>query len=167
METGSEFLLETEDEMTSVQLVNSSVTAREKNKLEQKFNRGLSSLSSVAAGKEKEKIKTSCCSRVLISSSGVTQEWYSNILGVYSLQQTEEPPVYKMMGSEKFLYRPSSGKERRFSWGVNSSPHQAWGWVKSFLPGKCPNLMRKWAAFDPVKKKMTTDPTLRVSCHQP
>ena len=37
METGSEFLLETEDEMTSVQLVNSSVTAREKNKLDPCF----------------------------------------------------------------------------------------------------------------------------------
>ena len=146
MDTGSEFLIEEEKEMTIVQLVNSSVAA--KNKLEQKQ-------------------KTSCCSRVLLSSTGQTQEWYPGILGVYSLQQGDGPPVYKMLNSEKYLYRPRRGKERRFTWGVNSSPHQTWGWVKSFLPGKCPDLMKNWAAFDPVKKKMTADPTFRVSCRQP
>ena len=165
METGSEFLIEAEDELTSVQLVTSSVVGRrEKNKLEQKFSRDLSSL---AASKEKGKIKTSCCRQVLISSTGVTQEWYSNILGVYSLQLTDGAPVYKMEGSERFLSRPSRGKERQFTWGVNTSPHLAWGWVKSALPANCPNLVRKWAAFDPVKKQITADPTLRVSCHQP
>ena len=154
MSTGSEFLI---DDVTSyVQLVNSSLADREKYKPEQKLNIAITSAS-----------RSSCCSRLLISSTGLTRQWYPTILGVYSLQLGDGPPVYKMLNSEKYLYRPRRGKERRFTWGVNSSPHQAWGWVKSFLPGKCPDLMKNWAAFDPVKKKMTADPTFTVSCRQP
>ena len=114
-----------------------------------------------------EKLKASCCSQVMISSTGLTQDWYPDILGLYSLQPGPGPPVYKMEVEDRarFLYRPrGGGKQRKFSWGVTNSPHLAWGWVKSFLPGKCPDLMKKWAAFDPVKKKMTADPTFRVSC---
>jgi len=153
-DAGSEFLI---DDVTSdVQLVNSSLADREKYKLEQKLNIAMTSAS-----------RSSCCSRLLISSTGLTRQWYPTILGVYSLQPGAGPPVYKMMESERFLFRPRRGKDRQFTWGVNTSPSLAWGWVKSSTPGKCPGLMKKWAAFDPVRKQMTADPTFKVTCRQP
>ena len=161
---GSEFLIEKEQEMRIVQVVNNSVTSTEKIKLEQKFKKDLTLTSLAAPG---EKNDSSCCGEVLLTSTGVTLEWYPNILGVYSLQTRGGPPLYRRRDSEKFLYRPRRGKGRHFTWGVSSSPQQTWGWLKSFLPGKCPDLLKKWAAFDPVNKKMTADPTLTVSCRQP
>lgn len=172
-DAGSEYLREKQHHMTSVQLVNrsQSVSASGKNKLEQKFNKDLRSLAATEhhfpQASRGGAMASSCCSRVLISSTGLTQAWYPSILGVYSLQPGPGAPLYKMMDSQKFLYRPRRGKNRKFTWGVNNSPHLAWGWVKSGLPGKCPELLKKWAAFDPVKKHMRTDPTFRVSCQQP
>ena len=153
MITGSEFLIEKEQGMRIVQVVNTSVGATEKRKLEQ---------TTVAA-------RASCCRRVLISSTGVTLQWYPNILGLYRLQPGGGPLLYKRLSeeSERFLYQPRGGRGRQFSWGVSNSPHQAWGWLKSGLPERCPDLIKKWAAFDRANKKMTVDPTLRVSCHKP
>ena len=81
--------------MRIVQVVNNSVGATEKRKLEQ---------TSVAA-------RASCCAKVVISSTGVTLEWYPNILGLFSLQPGGGPPLYKRLSeeSERFLYQPRGG----------------------------------------------------------
>merc|ERR1711874_543586 len=112
-DAGTEFLIEKEQEMPSVQLVNNTAASTEKNKLEQ-INKVLPSQ---AAGDSQasrgEKKKSSCCSQVVISSSGPTQEWYPDILGLYSLQPGSGPPVYKREDRERFLYRPRRGKQRQ------------------------------------------------------
>ena len=106
-----------------------------------------------------------CCTTLSISSSGVTAKWYPHVLGVYKLQAEEERLLYKMVDSQKYLSRPSKGI-KNFTWGVNPNPELTWGWIKAIFPGKCPNDVKDWAAFDKKNKRMISDKTLVISCRK-
>ena len=61
---------------------------------------------------------------------------YPNVLGTYNMDKTS---YYKNIDKNIYLSKPSSqlnSQGASFTWGVNSSPGQTWGWVRAVRQGE-------------------------------
>ena len=59
---------------------------------------------------------------------------------------------YKNIKKNVYLSKPVRSSEltqgASFTWGVNSSPGQTWGWVRAVRDQECPEEVEEWADID-------------------
>ena len=112
-------------------------------------------------------VSSRCCLSLLISSEAKTAQMYPNVLGTYKMDQRS---LYKNTEKNIHLSKPArsseltQGQGASFTWGVNSSPHQTWGWVRAVRDQECPEEVEQWAVYDQVSRGWTKDNTLKIHC---
>ena len=101
----------------------------------------------------------------MISSEAKTAQLYPNVLGTYKMDKRS---LYKNTERNVYLSKPIRSPEltqgASFTWGVNSSPGQTWGWVRAVRDQECPEEVEQWAVYDQASRGWTMDNTLKIHC---
>ena len=147
------------------------VEIKSQTKLEEKLTTLLSghgdqsSLNPKFKAHESSIVSSRCCLSLIISSEAKTVKMYPNVLGTYKIEQRS---YYKNTEKNVYLAKPFRSseltQEASFTWGVNSSPQQTWGWVRAVRDQECPEEVEQWAVYDQVSRGWTRDNTLKIHC---
>ena len=81
-------------------------------------------------------VSSRCCRSLMISSEAETAQMYPNVLGTFNMDRRS---YYRKIDKNIYLSKPSSqlnSQGASFTWGVNSSPGQTWGWVRAVRQGE-------------------------------
>ena len=82
-------------------------------------------------------VSSRCCLSLMISSEAETANMYPNVLGTYTMDKRSH---YKNNEKNVYLSKPRRSSQQlqgaSFTWGVNSSPGQTWGWVRAVRQGE-------------------------------
>jgi len=108
-------------------------------------------------------VSSRCCLSLMISSEAETAQMYPNVLGTYNMDRRS---IYKNTNRNIYLSKPSSQltQSASFTWGVNSSPGQTWGWVRAVRDQECPEQVEQWAVYDQEGRGWIRDKTLKIRC---
>ena len=103
----------------------------------------------------------------MISSEAETAQMYPKVLGIYKMDKRS---FYKNIKKNVYLSKPvrsselTQGQGASFTWGVNSSPHQTWGWVRAVRDQECPEEVDQWVVYDQDSRGWIKDNTLEIHC---
>ena len=110
--------------------------------------------------KENSDVSSRCCLTLFASSEAETVKMYPRVLGTYKMVNSRSS-YYKHDERNVYLSKP---KGSSFTWGVNSSPHRTWGWVRPVRDEECPEEVTQWAVYDQASRKWTRDNSFRIRC---
>ena len=101
----------------------------------------------------------SCCSRLMISSEGLTREFNPSALGTYKLEGVSNgKPSYRGSGG-RFLHQTSYP-----SWMVGNIKGSSSGYLKADCNDSCPSSCSTWKSYESIDSPWTIDETLIIKC---